>query len=524
VYIFIDLVNDLGVLPGNAYVVDTTVTPGGGGGTCVEDGLEENDTQGTATVLNPPSTDPAQNCLGDDDWFEVTLAAGDTIEFDVLFLDGEGNIDIFLVDSAGTPITDSQTTTDDEYVSYLAPSAEIVSLQVTLTADAGSLPGNAYAVTSTLTPATGGCVDDLLENNDTLGTSTATTAPYAGVAIACLGDEDWYSIPLNSGDTLTVDLTFFDIEGNLDVYLLNSGTVTQGSGTSATDDELITFTAANTATYYVFVDMLTDTGVLPGNAYTLDLTVVPGGGGGLCVDDGAEENDSLGAAMGLSTGITPSLVSCPSDDDWFSFTPGSGDAITLDVLHAFADGNIDATLHDSSGPVVASSSITDDETINWTAANTSTHYLEVVMTNDTGATPGNSYDVSFSLTPTGGGSCVADTFEPNNSQGSTAIIVPPTNEPNLNACLSDEDWFDFSVAAGDTVTVSLTFPHAEGDINVEVLDGSSTVLASGTSGTDNELITYTSPSINLLFIKVELATDTGAVVGNGYTLDVTIAP
>jgi hypothetical protein len=217
-------------------------------------------------------------------------------------------------------------------------------------------------------------------------------------------------------------------------------------------------------------------------------------------------------------------MSCPSDDDWFSFTPGSGDSILIDVLHPFADGNIDATLHDSSGPVVASSSITNDETINWTAANTSTHYLEVVMTNDTGATPGNGYSIVFALTPTGGGSCTADAQEPNNSQGSTAAITPPFNDPTLNACLSDEDWFDFNVNSGDTVTVSATFGHAEGDINIELIDGSSTVLASGMSSTDNELISFTATSATLYFVKVELATDTGSIVGNTYTLDVTVVP
>ena len=77
-----------------------------------------------------------------------------------------------------------------------------------------------------------------------------------------------------------MDLQFLDAEGNLDVYLLNSAAALQGSGTTATDNELITFVATVTATYYVFVDMLADTGVLPGNAYTLDFTVVPGGGRG----------------------------------------------------------------------------------------------------------------------------------------------------------------------------------------------------------------------------------------------------
>ena len=237
-----------------------------------------------------------------------------------------------------------------------------------------------------------------------------------------------------------------------------------------------------TGTYYIFIELVAD-GNIPGNAYTVDVTTTGAVGTPAWLmhprahDGGGDLHRSgqhlrVGVLHGRRR-LVPVL-------------PTVGDVITVDVLHPFLDGNIDATLHDTTGAVQSASSLTDDETLNWTVANGGTHYVEVVMTNDTGTTPGNTTRSAWRSRPPRAAP-VRPTPTSNNSQGSTVAVTTPFNEPSLHAC-PDEDWFDFN-GSGDTITVTATFAHAEGDLTVTLVDAGGNTVVSGNSTTDNETIT-----------------------------------
>ncbi|MCP4873540.1 MAG: hypothetical protein GY898_33050 [Proteobacteria bacterium] len=93
------------------------------------------------------------------------------------------------------------------------------------------------------------CADDVYEDNDngaeptTLATSSSTTTGLT----ACPGDDDYFEVFLEFGDTITADILFANADGNLDLGLLDEAGNFVASGTSTTDNEstgAVTVTAA----------------------------------------------------------------------------------------------------------------------------------------------------------------------------------------------------------------------------------------------------------------------------------------
>jgi hypothetical protein len=84
-----------------------------------------------------------------------------------------------------------------------------------------------------------------------------------------------------------------------------------------------------------------------------------------------------------------------------------------------------------------------------------------------------------------------DGFEPNDSCAAAALIGAGTSN-SLVVKGADEDWYRISIASGQQLTVSLSFVHANGDVDMTlhaVCGGGS--VASSTSATNSELINYT---------------------------------
>jgi len=60
----------------------------------------------------------------DDDWFEILLEpCYNRVQIDCHFTHGDGNIDMALYDSEGTPLTSAETEDDNEFIDYAVPTA-----------------------------------------------------------------------------------------------------------------------------------------------------------------------------------------------------------------------------------------------------------------------------------------------------------------------------------------------------------------------------------------------------------------
>ncbi|MBI4614003.1 MAG: pre-peptidase C-terminal domain-containing protein [Planctomycetes bacterium] len=92
-----------------------------------DDSFEENDTFAAARAIQPGNQFLE---LLDDDWFSARVVAGDTLSADVLFDHAKGDLDLSLHDATGTRLASSESTTNQERVSWAARSAGSLFLRV----------------------------------------------------------------------------------------------------------------------------------------------------------------------------------------------------------------------------------------------------------------------------------------------------------------------------------------------------------------------------------------------------------
>ena len=105
------------------------------------------------------------------------------------------------------------------------------------------------------------CQDDAAEDDDTAGTAQAVQNGFSSdVRQICSGDEDWFSIQLNQGEILSVEVLFdHSEEGDLDVEVYRGGgpagelELVQRSETATDDETLLTLPTPGPNTYYVRV-------------------------------------------------------------------------------------------------------------------------------------------------------------------------------------------------------------------------------------------------------------------------------
>ncbi|MCC7335101.1 MAG: pre-peptidase C-terminal domain-containing protein [Pirellulaceae bacterium] len=97
---------------------------------------------------------------------------------------------------------------------------------------------------------------DRLEPNNTLATASllnGTTQTLAALSIHNTGDVDYFRLNSLGTGTATIELTFSNAAGNLDLRLLNSSGTELAKSTSATDNETIIASLKRDTTYYVQV-------------------------------------------------------------------------------------------------------------------------------------------------------------------------------------------------------------------------------------------------------------------------------
>jgi len=91
-------------------------------------------------------------------------------------------------------------------------------------------------------------------------------------------------------------------------------------------------------------------------------------------------------------------------------------------------------------------------------------------------------------TPAG---CTEDPFEENDSSAAAATVA--AGDHAAAVCSGDDDWF--SVAAdGRPLTITISFTHADGDLDLELTDTSGAVLGSSNGTSNTESVTLTTVS------------------------------
>jgi len=228
---------------------------------------------------------------------------------------------------------------------------------------------------------------------------------------------------------------------------------------------------------------------------------------GACSSSGTDIPEDMFEPNNDSASATPTAANSGYegrlfDEDWFQIEVTSGfERVVANLAFTHADGDIDLELVDASGNVLATSeSTTNNEHIDVTVSTSGIYYLRLFSASYTG----NSYTLSWMLD---------DELEPNDSILEARPATANTGYPGIQF---DDDWFRIEVTTGfERVVANLTFTHADGDIDLELVDASGNVLATSQSTTDNEQIDFTVSSSGSYYLRVF---DFNNGSGNIYTL------
>jgi hypothetical protein len=121
--------------------------------------------------------------------------------------------------------------------------------------------------------------------------------------------------------------------------------------------------------------------------------------------------------------------------------------------------------------------------------------------------------------------CADDGFEPNNEAGQATVLEPGTYD--LSICDSavsptDIDFFAVTLAAGDTVDVTVAFEHDTGDLDCDFsLDGSTDTIVAGSAGaSDTEAFAWTAGAAGTYLLAIYGVANTS--YAQPYRLDLAI--
>ncbi len=113
-----------------------------------------------------------------------------------------------------------------------------------------------------------------------------------------------------------------------------------------------------------------------------------------------------------------------------------------------------------------------------------------------------------------------DAQEPNDACAAARATTVGTSYTNMVVKRLDEDWYSIPLPAGATMSMNMTFTHANGDVDLELFGACGGAVAlSRTANTNNEVFTYTNTTgSSTILMRVFLGADTR----NNYTFSYTI--
>lgn len=439
-----------------------------------EDDFEPNNTPEEATLITP-GVYPGLTACDDpnmQDFFTFTLTETSTVSLDIFFNDANGDLGLQLRDADQQVITTADSFTDDENITR---ELEAGTYFVRVFYSFAFGDENDYELAFRLLEPVD-CVDDNEPNDEfALATPLGTQDPVP--AVACLGDADFYSVVVEEAPTeIRLDARFNSIFGDVDLELLDvDGATVLDTATSTGNDESLDVTVENPGTYFVRAFLKDNEGDNTEYSMALELR-----GTVSCVDS-FEPNNDLANANDVAPGTYPELTLCSGEDtnDFYALFLEAGDAITVEIFFTDADGDIDLRLLDTDGVTTLDSSLSssDNEEVSATVQNTGFHFIR---TNFFGGGR-NQYDMVITAPEREAPVCEDDLFEDDDD----ALSATPLTEDIIDrtSCTGDEDWYVINVPEGQVLDATLSFVHADGDLQLELidLDGETVLLTANTS-------------------------------------------
>jgi hypothetical protein len=389
--------------------------------------------------------------------------------------------------------------------------------------------GDDNASSGNVDAATRVCLPDTMEDNDSQATASRVTPGVFTGLTSCARDDDFYTFAVAEDQAVTATVTFEHALGDIQFALLApTGAVIENSQ-SVTDNEAIDAALVPAAGNYTL--RVRRFGNL-GNDYDMEIIVGPAPPPAVCPADAFEPNDTTGAAVPLTDGHHPNLHVCEAlvgrrpvlgwGEDWYSLPLLADTELTIDATFLDSEGDLEMQLRSPTGTLLlVADSTTDNETFGpYTTTVAGDYQLRIYLNGDDGAALGNEYslDVSIGVPAV----CPVDAFEENDTDAAAALLAGGTHT-GLHVCNSDADWYLIPLVAGAVLTVKSNFGHTEGDLDLSLQRSSGRVVARAVTGTGTETLgPFIAPATDDYYLEIAIYNDMGSVVGNSYSLEVTI--
>ncbi len=467
--------------------------------TCATDAFTGNHTVDDAAQLAPQSKvyDKLNVCPGLEDWFALKLPEGKAFHVKVNWTQKKdaGIIGVQIVDSSGTGVLAGSA-------NPLKTEASLPYLQVggtyyihTYVLPIGSKPPQPYDYGIEVTVAdpdpSDVCIADAYESNNSLETAQELGCGLANMTL-CLGDEDWFFLDLAKDEQVKINFTHagagfeFNLYGNPKLPALQK----------LSDNGTLDFKAPSAGKYYMQA-VYKVAGKKPTGSFAYVLKV-----------DGGKGVDLLPTIKSLFPGqviqgedaYLTMNVSNECKDDAPDFHYGyyfstdakldSGDVLMLEKklvggLKAKTNKDVDdkvaLPVGAKPGPayVIVKVDSKDEVKESQELNNTAYEALTVVQL------------------------CLADALEPN---GSPTIAKPLTvgTAGDLSLCPYEFDWYSFEAAAGETITLTATFVHKDGDLDMrlyEVAKFGKAVATAATKGAPEQIV-FTATKTTKYFVRI----------------------
>lgn len=113
-----------------------------------------------------------------------------------------------------------------------------------------------------------------------------------------------------------------------------------------------------------------------------------------------------------------------------------------------------------------------------------------------------------------------DAQEQNDTCATARPVTAGTSYANMVVKRLDEDWYAIPLSVGSTMSMTMTFTHANGDVDLQLFsDCAGGAVVSRVADTNNEVFTYTNlTASNTIYMRVYLGADTR----NNYTFSYTV--
>ncbi|WP_136415215.1 pre-peptidase C-terminal domain-containing protein [Herbaspirillum sp. ST 5-3] len=445
----------------------------------------------------------------DQDWYAITLTAGNTYQFTLSGSGGNTAPVIYGIYDASGNYDGGYATGASNGSSYTATASFTPMSSGTYYVDAYSYYAGNYTLSATQTAA------DVAANVGTTG--TVSVGGSVTGTIDTSSDADWYGVSLTANTTYTIRLqgsgssngTLYDplISGIYDangVYVSNTYADDQDGR-----DSSINFTPSSTGTYYISAEGYSNyTG-------TFRLSVNDSGSS----DIAANTNTTGTVAVG---GSVTGTIGSTTDADWYAVNLTAGSTYTVRMQ---GSGSSNGTLYDplisgiyNSGGVLVANTYADDQDgrdsrLDFTPTSSGTYYVS--------AEGYGSYTGTFRLSVE-----QQSNSDLAASTATTGVVFVNSSATSTIDVANDQDWFAVNMTAGTRYQIDLEgSPTNSGTLMDPYLRGiydSSGHLISGTTNDDsgegaNSRVTFDATSSGTYYISAgAYSTGTGT-----YALSVT---